>query len=74
MRSEPGKAIAVSGGARFARSLAADGLLDEVRLTVHPVVLGSGTPLFTDLQRFELLATYPLASGAVQLRYAPVYG
>jgi dihydrofolate reductase len=62
--------IGVSGGARFAQSLLRDGLVDQVWLTVHPVALGGGTPLFTDLTRFELLSTKVFAKGVVLHKFA----
>ena len=62
----------VAGGARFAQSLSREGLIDEYRLTVHPVVLGSGKPLFTDLARplgLKLVDAKTLASGVLILTY-----
>jgi dihydrofolate reductase len=46
LKQESGKDLLAHGGARFAQSLAATGLIDEYRLVVHPVVLGSGMRLF----------------------------
>lgn len=46
---EPGKVVLAHGGASFARSLVASGLVDEYRLFLHPVALGRGLPLFTGL-------------------------
>lgn len=46
LKQQPGKDILAHGGAGFAQSLAASGLIDEYRLVVHPVVLGAGRPLF----------------------------
>jgi dihydrofolate reductase len=48
----------VHGGAAFAQSLARLDLIDEYRLMSHPVAVGSGLPLFTELPaplRFELV-------------------
>jgi dihydrofolate reductase len=45
----------VHGGARFVQALSQHGLIDEHRLVVRPVALGSGMPLFKDL-----LAPLPL--------------
>jgi len=49
LKAQPGKYILAHGGAGFAQSLIATGLVDEYQLAVHPVVLGSGKPIFTKL-------------------------
>jgi dihydrofolate reductase len=49
LKQEPGKDIYAHGGASFARSLVRLGLVDEYRLLVHPVVLGRGLPIFSEL-------------------------
>jgi dihydrofolate reductase len=49
LKAEPGKPIVAIGGAGFMRSLIATGLIDEYVLAIHPVALGSGLPIFTDL-------------------------
>jgi len=49
LKAEPGKPIVAIGGAGFMRSLIATGLIDEYHLYIHPVALGSGLPIFTDL-------------------------
>jgi len=67
-----GDAVYVVGGPRLVTSLINSDLLDELRLIVHPVVVGSGTPLFggvTQRQALELLRTEPRASGRVNLTY-----
>jgi len=48
-KAEPGKPIVAIGGAGFMRSLIATSLIDEYILAIHPVALGSGLPIFTDL-------------------------
>jgi dihydrofolate reductase len=56
------------GGARFAHSLARHRLIDEYRLTVHPVALGEGLPLWHGLpepQRFAPVSTVAYPDGAV---------
>ena len=40
LKEQPGKFILAHGGARFAQSLVASGLIDEYRLVIHPVALG----------------------------------
>lgn len=47
--SERGLDIMAHGGATFVQALSQRGLIDEYRLIVHPVALGSGLPLFKDL-------------------------
>lgn len=71
LKRQPGTAIAVAGGARFAQSLAKQGLIDEYNLTVHPVVLGTGLRLFTDPLTLKLLSTRAFDTGAVVLNYEP---
>ncbi len=56
------------GGARIAHSLARGRLIDEYRLTVHPVALGAGLPLWHGLpepQRFTPVSTVAYPDGAV---------
>jgi len=48
LKARPGKGICVMSGGNFAASLFAAGVIDEVRINVHPVLLGAGIPLFTD--------------------------
>ena len=52
--------VLVAGSARLAQGLLAADLVDELRLMVFPIVLGSGKKLFADgadLRRFELVET-----------------
>jgi dihydrofolate reductase len=56
------------GGARLAHSLARGHLIDEYRLTVHPVALGEGLPLWHGLpepQRFNPISTTAYPDGVV---------
>jgi dihydrofolate reductase len=46
LKEEPGNDIFAHGGAGFARSLVASGLIDEYQLLVHPVALGRGLAIF----------------------------
>lgn len=64
----------VFGSADLSRTLMEEGLFDEYRIAVVPVVLGSGKPLFgrgTERLRLKLLDTRALPSGCVILRYEP---
>lgn len=61
------------GGATIATQLLAAGLLDELLLFTHPVVLGSGRPLFDRMERpleLELLETAEFEGGVTMRRYA----
>jgi dihydrofolate reductase len=66
-RAEGGDVV-VFGGARIAQSLLRERLVDECRLTVHPVALGDGLPLLAGLpepQRFEMVSSTVYADGCV---------
>jgi dihydrofolate reductase len=68
LKAEPGKDIVAHGGAGFARSLVASGLIDEFQLVVHPVALGRGLALFSELPKplaLTLVSTTRFAGGAV---------
>jgi len=72
LKREPGRDIYVTDGARLARSLSQRGLIDEYNLTIHPLVLGSGMPLFREPAEEIALTrvhTIPFESGAIQLIY-----
>jgi len=48
LKRRSGKRICLMGGGELAQSLLADGLIDEVGLNIHPILLGSGVPVFRD--------------------------
>jgi len=48
LKRQPGKAICLMGGGELAQSLLAAGLIDEIGLNIHPILLGSGIPTFRD--------------------------
>jgi dihydrofolate reductase len=71
-KAEPGRAMHLVGGATLVGSMMNAGLVDEVRPTVHPLILGAGKALFKDVnsrRALELLRAAPLPSGQVGLRY-----
>jgi dihydrofolate reductase len=73
LKQQPGRAIYVVGGATLVGSLINAGWIDELRLTVHPVVLGRGKALFKNVeqrQRLERIDAQPLKAGLVSLVYA----
>jgi dihydrofolate reductase len=53
------------GGAGFVRSLCRTGLIDEIRLLVHPVILGEGERIFLDPMDLTTVATKAFSGGAV---------
>jgi dihydrofolate reductase len=57
LKAEPGKDLVAHGGASLAQALVGLGLVDEYRLAVHPVVLGSGLALFDGAAPFDLTLT-----------------
>jgi dihydrofolate reductase len=72
LKEQPGNFILVHGGARFAQSLVATGLIDEYRLVIHPVALGQGQPLFSALRSpvdLRLISSTPFGSGVVGAVY-----
>jgi dihydrofolate reductase len=72
LKREPGNYILAHGGAGFARSLAATGLVDEYRLLIHPVALGVGLPLFASLTEslhLQLVESTAFNSGAIASVY-----
>ncbi|MDB5457908.1 MAG: Dihydrofolate reductase [Caulobacter sp.] len=74
LKAQEGKPIIAHGGVRFARSLVAQGLVDQFALIVAPVALGQGLPLFSDLAaptRLKLMSSKAFPGGAVAQIYRP---
>ncbi|HEX9093085.1 MAG TPA: dihydrofolate reductase family protein [Coriobacteriia bacterium] len=72
LKEQPGKAIWLLGGGRFATNMLAAGLVDEVRLFVQPIVLGGGVPLWRRLEtpvRLTLEDARAWPGGLAELRY-----
>ncbi len=72
LKSQEGKGIFVMGGGELAKSLFGAKVIDEIRLSIHPVLLGSGTPLFLPMERqidLELLDCKSLQNGCVHVTY-----
>jgi dihydrofolate reductase len=74
LKRSKGKEICVFGGGEFARSLFQAGVIDEVGLNIHPVLLGSGIPFFHDAGRvtLKLLENRSIAGGCVYVMYSVV--
>ncbi len=74
LKQLPGKDIAIFGSSNLAVTLIPHGLIDEFRIMVNPVILGSGTPLFKGIRdklNLKLLRTKTFKSGNVLLYYRP---
>lgn len=73
LKARPGKDIVVMSGGNFATSLLKAGVIDEIGLNVHPVLLGSGVPAFLDAgtrTKLELTQCRQLEGGCVLVTYA----
>ena len=74
LKRRPGKDITVLGSGALVRSLLRDGLLDELRLMLHPITLGRGKRLFEDEEdrkALKLVDSQTFATGVVYLTYRP---
>jgi dihydrofolate reductase len=74
LKAQDGKPMIAHGGAGFARSLIAAGLIDQYDLLMHPIALGKGLPIFTDLaapRPFRLVSSKAFPNGAVAQIYRP---
>jgi len=72
LKEKPGRDICVLGGGELAQSLLQAGVIDEVGLNVHPILLGTGVPLFRDAGRripLELTESRTLDGGCVLATY-----
>ncbi|WP_214413882.1 dihydrofolate reductase family protein [Sphaerisporangium fuscum] len=68
--------IQMSGSATTVRWLLANGLLDELKLLVHPIVVGHGRRLFEDTptHSLKLVASETFQTGVLNLTYVPDAG
>jgi dihydrofolate reductase len=74
LKQQPGMDILLSGSGMLLHTLAEHDLIDEYRLMVHPIILGSGRPLFREGRAkrvLRLVETKPFSSGVVVLTYQP---
>jgi len=72
LKHKKGKGIVIFGGGELAKSLFEADLIDEVVLNIHPVLLGSGIPLFHEMKRqinLELLDCRILKGGYLAVSY-----
>ena len=74
LKEQPGKALALFGSPTLTVSLLEEGLVDELRVMVMPILLGAGKSLFTGLHdrvHLKLGQTLVFSSGNVLLTYQP---
>jgi dihydrofolate reductase len=72
IQNQKGKDIWLFGGAELISLFMNYGLVDELQLAVHPLLLGKGKPLFMDLKKrtdLALTRTKTFSSGLIQLIY-----
>lgn len=72
LKKQKGKDICVMGGGLLAKSLLEAGVVDEIGFTIHPVLLGSGIPLFHEMGKqidLELLDCRRFKNGCVYASY-----
>jgi len=72
LKRQDGKDICLMGGGELARPLFEAGLIDEIGFNIHPVLLGSGIPLFHPMNRqidLELLECRRFKNGCVYVLY-----
>jgi dihydrofolate reductase len=77
LKRQPGKDIVISGSGALVRSLLEYGLLDELKLMIHPIVVGSGKRLFEDGEKqtaLELVESKTFSTGVVYVTYKPADG
>jgi len=77
LKQKDGNSILVNGSGALVRSLIRDKLLDELRLLVHPVVVGSGAQLFgreSDPAELTLTDSHAYANGVIGLTYRATDG
>ena len=74
IKQQPGKDISITGSPTLVRSLLREGLIDELRLLVHPIVVGSGKRLFADQEErvpLKLADSRTFSTGVLYLTYVP---
>jgi dihydrofolate reductase len=72
LKQETDKNIFIFGSGQIVQEFAQLNLVDEYRLMVNPITLGSGKPLFKGKMELSLLKDERFKNGNVLLRYAPV--
>jgi dihydrofolate reductase len=74
LKQQDGQDLVIYGHGPLGQTLLEHGLLDEIRLSVHPIIVGTGTLFYRDAQaktRLELVGSEPLPNGVIVLTYRP---
>ncbi len=74
LREQPGKDIWMFGGAELLTTFVNNGWIDEYWLSVHPIILGGGKPLFQNIasrKKLKVTDHKVYETGLVSLRYQP---
>ena len=74
LKAQPGGDIFLMGGGELAATLVEGGVVDEIGLNVHPILLGAGVPMFAAMGGridLSLVEARPIAKECVLLRYRP---
>ncbi len=72
LKQQPGKDLVIFGSPGLAKNLMKLGLIDEFKITLHPVILGEGISLFDSHEpkiNLKLLESKTMASGVITLHY-----
>ena len=73
LKRQKGKGICVMGGGELGKALLEADLIDEIGSNIHPVILGSGIPLFHKMKsqiNLELIECRPLENGCIYVLYS----
>jgi len=76
LKQQPGKDLVIFGSPGLSANLMNLGLIDEFKLTIHPIILGDGISVFTNnntKSKLKLLDSKTLKSGVVTLHYATAF-
>jgi dihydrofolate reductase len=76
LKQGEGGDIVISGSGALVRSLLRYGLLDELKLMIHPILVGSGKRLFEgeEQTKLELMDSRTFSTGVLYLTYRPSQG
>ncbi len=77
LKQGEGGDIVISGSGALVRSLLHYGLLDELKLMIHPILVGSGKRLFEEGEeqtKLELMDSRTFSTGVLYLTYRPAQG